>query len=79
MTQEIKCSFGVPADKLPLDFMRLTDMEKIIGSADMLREWNQNGLKFYYMGRPVFLSCSEVNEYIRRNATIKVGQSKDAQ
>lgn len=76
-TKPIKCTTWVPPEQSPLDFVRVQQAGKTMGiSYDMLNDWNRQGLKFYHMGRPAFVSCSEVNEFIRSRATIHAGKQE---
>lgn len=73
----IKCSFGVPPESAPIDFMRVDQVAKSLGiSQDTLRDWNKIGLPFYHIGKPAFCRISEVNRFFENTATVRVGKQE---
>lgn len=74
--QTVKCKFGVSSDKLPVDLVRLNVATELYASYETFQDWNNLGLPIYEMGRRIsFVSISETEAFIRKNATVKAGQS----
>lgn len=63
--------------KTSVDLFRLSKSKAVVDiSSNTIRGYNRDGLKFYKVGRAVFVSKSELDAFIRSKAVCQIGGGK---
>ena len=57
------------SDNLSFDLFRLTKAKEVVDvTPNTLRAWFKQGLPFYRRGKPIFVSKTELEQFIRQKA-----------
>jgi hypothetical protein len=66
---------GHSAEPAGFDLFRLSRSKDVVDvCSNTLREYHRQGLPFYRNGRAVFVSKSELEQFLRANATAPAGK-----